>query len=129
MIVDAGDERIAALDPMHEILLSQEIECSINGDGGRPRALPCQTINEIISPKWMMACQKSFEDPSAYGSQALLACGANRFSMKMVLLGTTGYHPSATRHTACFMASNIETDISAPSFVLERAIRASRMAS
>lgn len=23
--------------------------------------------------------------------------------MKMVMLGTTGYHPSATRHTACFM--------------------------
>jgi len=66
---------------MHEILLSQKVECSINRNGSRPRASPRQTINEIVSPEWVMACQQGLEDSPAYRSQALPACSANRFSM------------------------------------------------
>src|SRR5262245_32246288 len=36
--VHAGDERVAALDPVHQAILAQEIERTVNRDGGRPRA-------------------------------------------------------------------------------------------
>ena len=81
MIVHAGDERVAAFDPMHEILLSQEIECSINCNGGRSRAPPRQTVNEIISSKWVVGCQQGLEDTPSYRGQALLACGTDCLSM------------------------------------------------
>src|SRR5262249_2268488 len=81
VILHARDERIAAFDPMHEILLPQEIECSINRNGGRPRAPPRQTINEIISREWVRACRQSLEDPPAHRRQTLLASGADRFGV------------------------------------------------
>jgi len=57
MIVHAGDERIAALNPVDEILLAQEIERSINRDRGRPNAASRQAIDEFIGPERMMTCQ------------------------------------------------------------------------
>ena len=38
VVVDAGDEGVAALDAMHEAVVAEEIKRAINGDRRRPAA-------------------------------------------------------------------------------------------
>jgi hypothetical protein len=81
VIVHAGNEGVAAFDSMHQILLAQEIERSINRDRGRPRAAPRQTVDKFVGSERMMACQQRLEHAPAHRRQALFAGGADRLGV------------------------------------------------
>src|SRR5690242_1064976 len=44
----AGDERIARLDPMHEAVLDEKVECAIDGRGRDPPALGFERGEQVI---------------------------------------------------------------------------------
>lgn len=81
MIVHAGNEGVAAFYAMHEVVLAQKIERSINRDRSRPRAATRQPIDEFIGPERMMTCQQSLKHTPTHWRQPFLASSADRFGV------------------------------------------------
>jgi len=49
VIVYASDERIAAFDPMHEAVLTEELERSVGRDRRRARSFERQPLDNLVS--------------------------------------------------------------------------------
>ena len=70
----AGDEGVAALDAVHEILLAQEIERAVDRDRGRPLRPGPPAIDDLVGAERLMARQQ--EPPARGGASASGApCG------------------------------------------------------
>src|SRR5690348_16445763 len=82
MIVHARDESIAALDPMHETLLTQEIEGAIDGDRRRSPAVLGEPVDQFIGAERLMAGEQGLQNTPAHRREALPACGAELLRMR-----------------------------------------------
>ena len=56
VMMHAGNERVAALDAMDEVILPQEVECAIDRDRRQPAAM-CQSLDDLIGAKRLVTCQ------------------------------------------------------------------------
>src|SRR5262245_55444552 len=57
VIVDAGDERIAALDAVHEAGLGQDLERAVGGDRRQPRPLEREPVDDLVGAQRLVAAQ------------------------------------------------------------------------
>jgi hypothetical protein len=80
VIVHAGDEGIAALDPMNKTVIPQKFERAIDSDRCRPGPIP-QLFNDFVGPEWFVAREQSFEHVPAHRRQPLRTRGAQRFGV------------------------------------------------
>ena len=75
VIVHAGDEGIAALDPMDKAIVAQKFERAIDGDRRGPGPIR-QPFNDFVGPEWLVACEQRLEHVPAHRRQPLRARGA-----------------------------------------------------
>ncbi len=80
VIVHAGDEGIAALDPMNQTVIPQKFERAIDSDRRRPGPIP-QPFNDFVGPEWFVAREQRFEYVPADRRQPLRTRGAQRFGV------------------------------------------------
>jgi hypothetical protein len=73
VIVHAGDEGVAALDAVHEPVLTQELERPVGGDRGRARPLGREPVDDLIGAERLVAGEQRGQHLAADGGQALAA--------------------------------------------------------
>ncbi len=80
VIVHAGDEGIAALDPMNKAIVAQKFERAIDGDWRRPGPT-CQPFNDFVGAKRLVACEQCLEHVPAHRRQPLRPRRAQGFGV------------------------------------------------
>src|ERR1700686_5922645 len=65
VIVDAGDERIAACNPVNQSVAAQELQGAISGDGRGACACRREPLNELVGAKGLMAREQCREHLAA----------------------------------------------------------------
>jgi hypothetical protein len=88
VIVDAGDERIAACNPVNQSVAAQELQGAISGDGRRACACRREPLNELVGAKGLMAREQCREHLAAKRGEALPALQAPRFGHSHCIVET-----------------------------------------
>src|SRR5215468_9887821 len=78
VIVDAGDERIAALDAVHEAVLAQELERAVSGDRRQAWSLEREPVDDLVGAQRLVAAQQRGEHLAPDRGEALSALRARR---------------------------------------------------
>src|SRR2546421_9949859 len=71
VIVDAGEKRVAALDPVHEALRGEEVERAVDRDRGRTRDAGRDEIDNLVGAERLVAAAEYFEHMAAHRRQTL----------------------------------------------------------
>jgi hypothetical protein len=81
VVVNASDEGVAALDAMHEAIVAEEIERTVNGDRRRPAATHGRAIHNLIGAERLVALQQNLENLAADRRQPLRALRAQHLGV------------------------------------------------
>src|SRR3954452_16246154 len=81
MVLRAGQKRIPTFDAMNNPILHQEIQCTINRDGSRPRHISGKLVYDFISAKRTMTGQQCLQDMSPDWRKSVPASLAKSFGM------------------------------------------------
>ena len=81
MIVDAGEERVAALDAMHEALRGEKIERAIDRDWCRTRPARRDRVDDLVGADRLVACGEHFQHVPAHRRQTLAALRTQRLGV------------------------------------------------
>ena len=74
VIMHTGDERVAALDPVHEPILAQKIEGAIDRNGGKAAVvLLSEPLDDLISAERVVALEQRLQHLTADWSEPLRA--------------------------------------------------------
>ena len=68
--VHACDEGVAALDPVHQPVLTQEIERAVNGGRRQPRTLGRDAVHDLVGAERLMAAKESGQYMAAKTGEA-----------------------------------------------------------
>ena len=82
MIVRAGEKRVAALDPVHEPLLHQEVERAIDGDRRRPCDMLCQFLDHVVGAERTVRRQQRLKHLAADRRETLAALLTHALRMR-----------------------------------------------
>jgi hypothetical protein len=80
MVVDAGQEGVAARNPVHETLRHQKIERTVDGDRGWART--STLFHDLISAERLVTCSQDFQHLAAHRRQALATRGTNLLGVR-----------------------------------------------
>jgi hypothetical protein len=81
VIVDAGDEGVAALDAVHEAVVAQEVERAVDGDRRRARAGRGGAVHDLVGAERLVALEQDLQHLAAQRRQPLRAPGAQRLGV------------------------------------------------
>src|ERR1043165_2176228 len=81
VIVDAGEERVAAFNAMHEALGGEEVERAIDRDRGGARTAGRDEVDDLVGAERLVAGAEHLEHVTAHRGQALAAFRAQRLGM------------------------------------------------
>ena len=82
MVMRAGEESIAALDPVDEAVLHQEIERAVDRDRRRPRHRLGEFVDHLIGAERTMARQQRLQHLTPDRGEFLRPPRANLFRMR-----------------------------------------------
>ena len=87
MIVDAGDEGVAALDAVDQAVVAQEVERAVDGDRRGPAAGRRGAVDDLVGAERLVAFEQDFEHLAAQRRQPLRALRAQRLGMRQRVRG------------------------------------------
>src|SRR5437660_9527305 len=79
VIVDAGEEGVAALDPVHEALDGEKIQRAVNRDRRRSGPARCDEIDDLVGAERLVARGEDLEYMATHRGQPLPTLDAERF--------------------------------------------------